>query len=115
MMKPTWRQPSRSSVLLGVVCQAFVMTFLAEWGDRSQITTIILAASENVIGVCLGGIVGHAFCTGIAVIGGKVLASKISVRTVTLFGGIVFVAFAISSTIFEHSIELNAEASNATK
>lgn len=30
----------------GVLLQAFTMTFLAEWGDRSQITTVVLAARE---------------------------------------------------------------------
>ena len=29
-----------------VLIQSFTLTFLAEWGDRSQITTIVLAASE---------------------------------------------------------------------
>lgn len=29
-----------------VLVQAFTMTFLAEWGDRSQLATIILAASK---------------------------------------------------------------------
>lgn len=29
-----------------VFVQTFVMTFLAEWGDRSQIATIALAAAE---------------------------------------------------------------------
>jgi len=29
-----------------ILAQAFTMTFLAEWGDRSQLTTIILAASK---------------------------------------------------------------------
>uniref|UniRef100_A0A9J2PAP0 GDT1 family protein n=1 Tax=Ascaris lumbricoides TaxID=6252 RepID=A0A9J2PAP0_ASCLU len=61
--------------------EAFTLTFLAEWGDRSQLTTIILAARENVYGVVLGGIAGHALCTGIAVIGGKLVATQISVRT----------------------------------
>ena len=45
------------------------MTFLAEWGDRSQLATIILAAKENVTAVIIAGILGHAFCTGLAVLG----------------------------------------------
>lgn len=45
------------------------MTFLAEWGDRSQISTIALAAAHDPYGVTLGGIIGHAFCTGGAVLG----------------------------------------------
>ncbi len=32
-----------------VFLQAFILTFLAEWGDRSQISTIILAARENMV------------------------------------------------------------------
>ncbi|XP_026840726.1 transmembrane protein 165 isoform X2 [Drosophila persimilis] len=77
-----------------ILAQAFTMTFLAEWGDRSQLTTIILAASKDVYGVIAGGIIGHCICTGLAVIGGRLVASKISVRTVTIVGGIVFIGFA---------------------
>ena len=66
------------------IIQAFTMTFLAEWGDRSQIATVILAAREDVYGVCVGGILGHSLCTGLAVVGGRIIAARISVRTVTL-------------------------------
>jgi len=72
---------SAFNVILRIFVQAFTMTFVAEWGDRSQITTIILAARENLYGVILGGIIGHAICTGLGVIGGRIIAQKISVRT----------------------------------
>ncbi|EDV42142.1 uncharacterized protein Dana_GF17836, isoform A [Drosophila ananassae] len=92
------RRPQRRGATyftMRIFAQAFTMTFLAEWGDRSQITTIILAASKDIYGVISGGVIGHCICTGLAVIGGRLVASKISVRTVTIVGGIVFIGFAI--------------------
>jgi putative Ca2+/H+ antiporter (TMEM165/GDT1 family) len=82
-----------------IYLEAFTLTFLAEWGDRSQLTTIILAARENVVGVTVGGTLGHAICTGFAVLGGRMVAQRISVRTVTLIGGVVFILFALSALI----------------
>ncbi|KAK6168401.1 hypothetical protein SNE40_020943 [Patella caerulea] len=96
------RTPGRSffrGVLSTVFLQAFIMTFIAEWGDRSQITTIILGAREDVYGVIIGGILGHFLCTGLAVVGGRMVAQKISVRTVTLIGGVVFLIFALSAFV----------------
>ena len=69
-------------------------------GDRSQIATIALAASKNPFGVVLGGLIGHAFCTGLAVIGGKMLAAKISERTVAIIGGVLFLIFGVTSLFF---------------
>ena len=64
-----------------IYLQAFTMTFLAEWGDRSQITTVILATRDDPYGVALGGCIGHFICTGFAVLGGRLIAQKISVRS----------------------------------
>ena len=125
-----------SSVLksdnLKVLTQAFTLTFLAEWGDRSQIATVALAAQKNVFGVALGGLIGHAFCTGLAVIGkscnlpvarrtrdsptlslqlshtsslplnppltgGRMLAARISEKTIAYSGGVLFLVFGIHS------------------
>ena len=85
---------------------AFTMTFLAEWGDRSQLTTIILRAREDILGVIVGGILGHSICTGMAVVGGRLIATKISVRTVTIIGGVVFLIFALSAVAFQDMDEL---------
>lgn len=77
-----------------VFVEAFILTFLAEWGDRSQIATIGLAAATDVVGVTLGGMLGHALCTGAAVLGGRHLSNLINEKTVTVLGGVLFLVFA---------------------
>ncbi len=85
---PSYRKRDRWSGLvnlLGLVLspawvQTFIMTFLGEWGDRSQIATIAMAAGQDYWWVTLGAVTGHACCTGLAVIGGRALAGKVSMR-----------------------------------
>ena len=57
------------------------------------------AAAKEPFGVTLGAIIGHAICTGIAVIGGKLLASRISERMVLVSGGTLFILFAIAALL----------------
>ncbi len=87
-----------------IFLQAFILTFLAEWGDRSQISTIILGARENMFGTVLGGVLGHGACTGLAVLGGRLIAQRISVRTVTLTGAFVFLFFALSAFFVDPNV-----------
>lgn len=82
-----------------IFTQAFTMTFLAEWGDRSQIATIAMAAAQDAYGVCLGAVIGHSLCTGLAVLGGRLLATRISERAVALAGGALFILFAVHSMV----------------
>ena len=100
----------------------FIMTFLAEWGDRSQLATIVMAGKcyplplytfsygchtlissgiNDVSGVCIGGVLGHFICTGLAVICGALIAKKVSVRVVTLVGALVFIGFAVASLFID--------------
>ncbi|KAL7408992.1 hypothetical protein BDY24DRAFT_404791 [Mrakia frigida] len=78
-----------------VFAQAFVLTFLGEWGDRSQIATIALAAAHNLYVIAFGTILGHGLCTAGAVIGGRWLSTKISVKYITLIGASLFLIFAV--------------------
>lgn len=71
------------------------MTFTAEWGDRTQIATIALAATYQPLGVVLGATLGHAICTAIAVVGGRLIAGKISERMITAIGGCLFILFGL--------------------
>ncbi|GAA0165638.1 hypothetical protein LIER_20985 [Lithospermum erythrorhizon] len=83
-----------------IYLESFILTFLAEWGDRSQIATIALATHKNAVGVAVGAIIGHTICTSVAVIGGSMLASKISQRTVAAVGGLLFMGFSLSSYFY---------------
>ena len=78
-----------------VAGQAFVLTFFGEWGDRSQIATVGLAAQGETLGVSLGGFAGHLLCTAIAVMGGRALSTKITVKQVNIAGGALFLVFAL--------------------
>ncbi|KAJ9498781.1 GCR1-dependent translation factor 1 [Exophiala xenobiotica] len=75
--------------------QTFVMTFLGEWGDRSQIATIAMAAGQDYWWVTAGALGGHAICTGAAVLGGRAIAGRVSMRTVTMGGAIAFLVFGV--------------------
>lgn len=99
------KSPGILSLISRVFLQAFTLTFLAEWGDRSQLTTIILGANQDVYGVIIGGVLGHSLCTGLAVLGGRMIAQKISVKTVTIIGGVVFLLFAFSALFFDPNAE----------
>ncbi|OQD77014.1 hypothetical protein PENDEC_c003G03626 [Penicillium decumbens] len=75
--------------------QTFAMTFLGEWGDRSQIATIAMAAGQDYWWVTIGATIGHGICTAAAVIGGRAIAGRVSMRVVTLGGASAFLLFGI--------------------
>ncbi|KAK6927961.1 Gdt1 family [Dillenia turbinata] len=93
------RRPFLTHLFSPVFLKAFSLTFFGEWGDKSQLATIGLAAEENTLGVVVGGVIGQALCTIAAVIGGKTLASRISERLVTCFSTNLFKCFSIPNFV----------------
>jgi putative Ca2+/H+ antiporter (TMEM165/GDT1 family) len=49
--------------------------------------------------VTVGAILGHAICAAIAVIGGKMIAGRISERQLTFVGGCLFLVFGVVAAI----------------
>ncbi|WOD39030.1 TMEM165/GDT1 family protein [Nodosilinea sp. E11] len=82
-----------------VLVEAFSLTFVAEWGDRTQFATIALAAANHPVGVVLGATLGHAICAAIAVACGKLIAGRISERWLTTVGGLLFIVFGLVAAL----------------
>ncbi len=78
-----------------IIMQAFALTFVGEWGDRTQFATIALAAAHNPWGVMAGAVLGHAICAAIAVVGGRLLAAHLSEKLITGIGGALFILFGV--------------------
>ncbi len=78
-----------------IVTKTFALTFVAEWGDRTQLATITLAAANHPLGVIGGATLGHAICAAIAVVCGKLIAGRISEQWLTTAGGLLFILFGI--------------------
>lgn len=77
-----------------IVAETSSLVFLAEWGDKSMLATVALAAAKSPLGVIVGGVSGHLIASIIAVVGGSVLGKYISERNARLTGGVLFFVFA---------------------
>jgi putative Ca2+/H+ antiporter (TMEM165/GDT1 family) len=70
----------------------FVLIFLAEWGDLTQVLTVNLAARyHSAWSVGLGALLAMAAVAGIAVAGGQGLLRFVSVSVVRMITGIVLI------------------------
>lgn len=79
---------------LRVAAETSGLIFVAEWGDKSMLATVALAAAKSPWGVIVGGISGHFVASVIAVVGGSYLGRFISERTARFIGGVLFFVFA---------------------
>ena len=79
---------------------AFVVIFVAEWGDLTQILTANLAAHYHyALSVATGAILALWTVAALAVIGGQGLLRYVRVRTVRRVTGVILIALALYATI----------------
>lgn len=78
-----------------ILMRALALTFVAEWGDRTQLATITLSTANSPVGVLMGATLGHAICAAIAVMCGQLIAGKLSERVLTALGGMLFIIFGV--------------------
>lgn len=79
-----------------VVLTAFVVIFLAEWGDLTQVLTANLAARyHSPLSVGVGATLGLWAVAGLAVVGGHGLLARLPTRSLRLVMGSVLVVLAV--------------------
>ena len=80
----------------GVVGTVFVAFFIGEFGDKTQLTTISLAAEyQNAVSVLIGATLGMLLADGIGIVGGVVLGKHIPQRTIKWVSATIFLIFGL--------------------
>ena len=82
---------------IGLIIGIFFALCLSDFGDKSQIAIITMAAIYNIYGIILGSTIALIGTITIAVLFGKWLTDKISPKKLLLIGGFIFLAFGIET------------------
>lgn len=78
-----------------IAVTAFVVIFLAEWGDLTQILTANLAAHyHDALSVAIGALLGLWFVAGLAVVSGQGLLRLVNVATMRVVTAVVLFGLA---------------------
>jgi putative Ca2+/H+ antiporter (TMEM165/GDT1 family) len=87
----------RISTTWAVIWEAFALVFIAELGDRTQFTTIVLATAPafTLAGLLAGTLLGHGLVTGLAVGAGRWIGGRISETLLYRLSGGLFLAFGL--------------------
>ena len=84
---------------MAVIWEAFVLVFIAELGDRTQITTIVLATAPGFgfAGLLAGTLAGHGLVTALAVGAGKWIGQRVDERLIFRLSGGLFLLFGLAA------------------
>lgn len=78
----------------GILLSTFLLIFLAELGDKTQLAVVGLASTAASVPVWSGATLGLAFTSGLAVVAGRTLLQRISLRLVRQISGGLFLLLA---------------------
>ncbi|MBF4695520.1 TMEM165/GDT1 family protein [Fusibacter ferrireducens] len=81
--------------MIGEIIKAFILIFIAEMGDKTQILAMAFATRFPVKKVLLGIGIGAFLNHGLAVLLGSYLSSVVPISTIQMIAGAAFVGFAI--------------------
>ncbi len=86
---------SRNSFLSG-----FVLIFITEWGDKTQIASGIFATKYNPLMVLIGAMTALTLLSVMAIYLGRFVSNKVDKKVATKIAGTVFILTGISFFLF---------------
>lgn len=79
----------------GIFLTTFLMIFLAEFGDKTQIAVAGLGAAEPPVPVWLGATLALAMTSAMGIWAGRTVLQKVPQRLMHRIGGLMFLGFAL--------------------
>ena len=81
---------SKNPFLMG-----FTLIFLSEWGDKTQIASVLFATKYDIVMVLAGVMVALTLISIMAILIGKFISTRIKERTMTKIAGTLFIVMGI--------------------
>jgi putative Ca2+/H+ antiporter (TMEM165/GDT1 family) len=79
----------------GLITAIFFALCLSDFGDKSQLAIITMAALYNIYGILLGSTLALIGTVTLAVLFGNWISEKVSPKKILLIGGLIFLTFGI--------------------
>jgi len=78
----------------------FLLIFITEWGDKTQIASALFVTKYSAAGVLIGVLTGLAFLSLMAVYLGKFISDKVDRKAMTKISGSLFILMGILFFLF---------------
>ena len=75
---------------------AFLMIFLTEWGDKTQVAAALFATQYNMVFVLLGTMLALSMLSLMAILFGKLLSTRLNRRLLNTVAAVVFIILGVS-------------------
>jgi putative Ca2+/H+ antiporter (TMEM165/GDT1 family) len=73
----------------------FILIFVSEWGDKTQIATGLFATRYNSLMVLIGVMMALGLLSAIAIYSGKFISDKVNKETITKIAGLSFILMGV--------------------
>lgn len=83
--------------MLKELIRAFLLVFVAEMGDKTQIIAMTFATQYKVMEVLLGVTIGVLFNHGIAIVLGNFISKVVPINLIQIIAGLLFIIFGINA------------------